>query len=64
MDSLLDLEKYIDSVLENHKVFKTPVELALITSTLMFEFHYTKIFDRFIDLSSTENAMIQRKNEI
>ena len=62
MSNVEDIEKHVDNVLSGLRIFQLPAELALIVSSVMLEYHVSKIPERVPDIHSYQNAFTERKS--
>ncbi len=62
MGNIEDVEKNVDNVFSNLKIYQLPAELALILSLSIFEFHVSNIEAGGLDRYSAENAIVMRKS--
>ncbi len=61
MENIEAVEKHIDTVFSNLKIYQLPIELALILSLSIFEYHVSNIKTKALDRYSEENAILMRK---
>lgn len=61
METPKDIETHIDNIFSNLKIFKTPVDLAILSSIEIFEFHVANIEKNINDQFTSEIAKISRK---
>ena len=59
--NLYGLENHIDRALSNLRIYRLPLELALIVSLTIFEDLLCRTYGRVPDGFSTEAAMLQHK---
>lgn len=62
MENIEDVEKNVDNVFSNLKIYQLPTELALILSLSIFELHVSNIEAKALDRYSAENAIVMRKS--